>query len=155
MHPVYVCVYVYICVYEHVYVYGDGGGAYGARIMRDEDPVATHIHIIHTIIRIVSYPYPSRQCTIHISISYPFSQFLSYPNHTHTGPYSVNGVPLRRVNQRYVIATSTKVSLTGVDVSKVSLPYINTTLLIPYISFHNPYTVYHTPYTMHHTHHPD
>jgi len=30
-----------------------------------------------------------------------------------TGPYSVNGVPLRRVNQRYVIATKTKVELAG------------------------------------------
>eukprot|EP01006_Ploeotia_vitrea_P016977 TRINITY_DN47935_c0_g1_i1.p1 TRINITY_DN47935_c0_g1~~TRINITY_DN47935_c0_g1_i1.p1 ORF type:complete len:198 (-),score=1.94 TRINITY_DN47935_c0_g1_i1:140-733(-) len=35
------------------------------------------------------------------------------------GPYSTNGVPLRRVNQRYVIATSTKVGLNGVDVSKI------------------------------------
>mmetsp|Transcript_31532 Transcript_31532/g.23391 ORF Transcript_31532/g.23391 Transcript_31532/m.23391 type:complete len:190 (+) Transcript_31532:33-602(+) len=36
-----------------------------------------------------------------------------------SGPYVVNGVPLRRVNQRYVIATSTKVNLTGVDVASI------------------------------------
>jgi large subunit ribosomal protein L6e len=35
------------------------------------------------------------------------------------GPYAVNGVPLRRVNQKYVIATSTKVPLTGVDVAAI------------------------------------
>lgn len=32
-----------------------------------------------------------------------------------TGPFKINGVPLRRVNARYVIATSTKVELKGVD----------------------------------------
>lgn len=32
-----------------------------------------------------------------------------------TGPFKVNGVPLRRVNARYVIATSAKVDLKGVD----------------------------------------
>ena len=40
-----------------------------------------------------------------------------------TGPFKVNGVPLRRVNARYVIATSAKVDLKGVDsktVEKVS-----------------------------------
>lgn len=31
-----------------------------------------------------------------------------------TGPYSINGVPLKRVNAAHVIATSTKVPLDGV-----------------------------------------
>merc|ERR1711864_65794 len=33
-----------------------------------------------------------------------------------SGPYAVNGVPLRRVPQSYVIATQTKVDISGVDV---------------------------------------
>lgn len=40
-----------------------------------------------------------------------------------TGPFKVNGVPLRRVNSRYVIATSTKVNIEGVDVSKFQVEY--------------------------------
>jgi large subunit ribosomal protein L6e len=36
--------------------------------------------------------------------------FIMYP----AGPYAVNGVPLRRLNQAYVIATSTKVDISGV-----------------------------------------
>ncbi|KAG8626362.1 hypothetical protein KVT40_005307 [Elsinoe batatas] len=32
-----------------------------------------------------------------------------------TGPFKINGVPLRRVNARYVIATKTKVDIKGVD----------------------------------------
>ncbi|KAF9076739.1 ribosomal protein L6e-domain-containing protein [Rhodocollybia butyracea] len=35
-----------------------------------------------------------------------------------SGPFRVNGVPLRRVNQAYVIATSTKVELGGVKLSE-------------------------------------
>ena len=33
-----------------------------------------------------------------------------------TGPFKINGIPLRRVNPAYVIATSTKVDLAGVTV---------------------------------------
>jgi len=40
-----------------------------------------------------------------------------------TGPYAINGVPLRRVNQRFCIATSTKVDLKGADYSKVTDAY--------------------------------
>ena len=40
-----------------------------------------------------------------------------------TGPYSVNGVPLRRVNQAYVIATSTKVDVSKVDVKSIEDSY--------------------------------
>jgi large subunit ribosomal protein L6e len=36
-----------------------------------------------------------------------------------TGPFKVNGVPLRRVNARYVIATSQKIDLAGVDQAKI------------------------------------
>ncbi|OEH79972.1 60S ribosomal protein L6 [Cyclospora cayetanensis] len=37
-----------------------------------------------------------------------------------TGPFTVNGVPLRRVNPRYVIATSTKVDVSRVDLKEVT-----------------------------------
>merc|ERR1711972_1179449 len=40
-----------------------------------------------------------------------------------TGPYAVNGVPLRRVNQRFCIATSAKVDLKGADYGKVTDAY--------------------------------
>ena len=37
-----------------------------------------------------------------------------------SGPFKVNGVPLKRVNQVYTITTSAKVSTKGADVSKVT-----------------------------------
>merc|ERR1712010_443905 len=37
-----------------------------------------------------------------------------------TGPFKVNGIPLRRVPQSYVIGTSTVVDASGVDASGVS-----------------------------------
>ncbi|KAF8022291.1 hypothetical protein BT93_G2441 [Corymbia citriodora subsp. variegata] len=40
-----------------------------------------------------------------------------------TGPFKVNGVPLRRVNQSYVVATSTKVDVSGVNVEKFDDKY--------------------------------
>mmetsp|Transcript_57588 Transcript_57588/g.178806 ORF Transcript_57588/g.178806 Transcript_57588/m.178806 type:complete len:183 (+) Transcript_57588:73-621(+) len=40
-----------------------------------------------------------------------------------TGPYAVNGIPLRRVDQRYCIATSHKVDISGADYSSVDDTY--------------------------------
>jgi large subunit ribosomal protein L6e len=40
-----------------------------------------------------------------------------------TGPFKVNGVPLRRVNQNYVISTSTKLDLGSADLTKYNDVY--------------------------------
>merc|ERR1711881_409349 len=33
-----------------------------------------------------------------------------------TGPYKVNGCPMRRVNQKYLLATSTQIDVSGVKI---------------------------------------
>ena len=40
-----------------------------------------------------------------------------------TGPHKINGVPLRRVNQVYVIPTSTRVNLDGVSSDQINDEY--------------------------------
>merc|ERR1712176_1337699 len=42
-----------------------------------------------------------------------------------SGPYKINGVPLRRVNPAYVIATSTKVDVSKVDVGFITDEYFS------------------------------
>ncbi|KOM42870.1 hypothetical protein LR48_Vigan05g047400 [Vigna angularis] len=42
-----------------------------------------------------------------------------------TGPFKINGVPLRRVNQSYVIGTSTKVDISGANVDKFDDKYFS------------------------------
>ena len=44
-----------------------------------------------------------------------------------TGPYQINGVPLRRLNQSYCIATSTKVDIKGIDSSSITDAYFSKT----------------------------
>ena len=75
----------------------------------------------HQIMRAEESATPASRC--------PSRAFVrSYARFSHqcvfsSGPYKVNGVPLRRVNQTYVIATSTKVNLEGVAVPAIDDAY--------------------------------
>lgn len=54
-----------------------------------------------------------------------FMDLVIYFMLVNAGPFKVNGVPLRRVNQPYVVATSTKVDISGVNVEKFDDKYFS------------------------------
>lgn len=58
------------------------------------------------------------------SVIHPFLVCLMFVT-WRLGPFKINGVPLRRVNQSYVIATSTKVDVSAVNVDKFDEKYFS------------------------------
>ena len=47
-------------------------------------------------------------------------QYFSSNLYFIVGPYKINGVPLRRMNRAYVIATSTKIDVSAVKLDKIT-----------------------------------
>ncbi|XP_022852765.1 60S ribosomal protein L6-like [Olea europaea var. sylvestris] len=60
----------------------------------------------------------SLSCDPHIVSEVFIPQFCFF-----FGPFQINGVPVRRVNKAYVIATSTKVAVSEVNVNKFDDEY--------------------------------
>jgi len=58
------------------------------------------------------------------SVLHPFLVCLMFVT-CRLGPFKINGVPLRRVNQSYVIATSTKIDVSAVNVDKFDDKYFS------------------------------
>lgn len=73
---------------------------------------ASRAHLLHhtTLLRSTSYP----------AAHFTSSRSVVLSCAVHSGPYKINGVPLRRVAAAYVIATSTKIDVSKVDVSKIN-----------------------------------
>ncbi|MQL94253.1 hypothetical protein Taro_026908 [Colocasia esculenta] len=64
-----------------------------------------------------------RFCTWRSMFLFVYLSCTIWYTHAVAGPFKINGVPLRRVNQAYVIGTSTKVDISGVNVEKFDDKY--------------------------------
>lgn len=102
--------------------------AKGARFYPPEDkPVPVKRNVVHsktklknsltpgTIVILLAGSFKGKRCV--------FLKQLESGLLLVAGPKAVNGVPLRRVNQAYVIGTSTKISFSGLDLSKFTDEY--------------------------------
>lgn len=68
--------------------------------------------------------FPSISGSCHVICTFiEMLSFLSFSIFAVLGPFKINGVPLRRVNQSYVIGTSTKVDISDVNVDKFDDKY--------------------------------
>ena len=76
---------------------------------------------VGTVVILVAGPYKGKRVVI--------VKQLDSGNIAVTGPYAVNGVPLRRVNPRFVVATSTKLPTAELDTTGVNDAFFNKTKL--------------------------